>query len=191
MIEQSLYLQKAMDRNIAAYAIDLFKFSPLQLVGLIFGLGALAFLIYNICHLLRRFGIEGQTQIKSLCTEANLNRVALASFALWPLGFVGGLTLIGGIGGGFQIRFIVPILPATSVLASIAVVSSNDIFQPLVALLLVYGGMHCLFYSILYSPMFADMHASIFDVIRIILESPYEVPNGDIKFMKHFGLKLD
>jgi hypothetical protein len=200
MIQNSLYLQAAMNRNFAAYLIDMFKFSPLQLVGFMFGLCSVVSVLYAFIQLLRLD--EGQQQAVSVsvsvsglfsrvCSEQTLlTRQSLAAFTLWPAGFVGGLTLIGGLGGGFQIRFIVPILPATSILAGMAVVRTDSLLHPLVAVLLVYSGMHSLFYSVLYSPLYADMHASVFDIIRTILETPYEAPSFDIQFMKHFGLKL-
>lgn len=180
-----------MNRNWAAYIIDLFKFSPLQLVGLLFGLCALVFALHSILQFSRCYHGSLKTAHSLLLSQHLLQRWALASFTLWPVGFVGGLTLIGCMGGGFQIRFIVPILPATSVLASMAVTAIDTMLYPVVALLLVYSGMHSLFYSVLYSPLFADMHASVFDIIRTILESPYDAPASDINFMKHFGLKLD
>lgn len=192
MIQNSLYLQAAMDRNPAAYLIDLFKFSPLQFVGFLFGLFAVVFAVYSLLQLLSRRGTDSLEKTHFLvCSERSLQRWALASFALWPAGFVGGLTLIGSLGGGFQVRFIVPILPATAVLSSVAVAAADSLLQPVAALLLAYSGMHSLFYAVLYSPLFADMHASIFDLIRTILETPYDAPTSDIKFMKHFGLKLD
>lgn len=192
MIEQSLYLQKAMDRSVAAYFIDLFKFSPLQLLGMLFGvITIVAFVLYTLSEL-RMGTISNQKKKVSLYSKSGIKLLALASFSLWPLGFVGGLTLIGGLGGGFQIRFIVPIIPATSILASIAIESSDTMLQPVIALLLSYGGMHCLYYAVLYSPLSADMHMTIFDIIRVILESPYEAPPvSDIKFMKHFGMPLE
>jgi hypothetical protein len=145
--------------------------------------------LFSLVHFWRST-TEATEKFSFVCSELTLRRCAWASFTLWPLGFVAGLTLIGGLGGGFQIRFIVPILPATSVLASFAVTSATDLAKPLAAVLLAYSGMHCLFYAVLYSPLFADMHATVFDIIRTILETPYEPPVSDIGFMKHFGLKL-
>lgn len=199
MIERSLYLQAAMSRNTAAYLIDLFKFSPLQLVGLLLGLAAVVCVSVSLLlQLLKRGrggggGVEAGESLKAKDSqrELSLESCALASFSLWPLGFVAGLTLIGALGGGFQVRFIVPLLPATSVLASLAVARADSALQPLAAVLLVYAAMHCLFYAVLYSPLFADMHATVFDIIRTILESPHEAPATDMHFMKHFGLKLD
>lgn len=184
-------MQAAMNRNPAAYLVDLFKFSPLQLVGFMFGSCTLVFAACSVLQISRQKKVSPEKTYSQVCSEQSLQCWALASFALWPAGFVGGLTLIGSLGGGFQIRFIVPILPATAALASIALAAVDSMLHPVAAVLLAYSGMHSLFYSVLYAPLFADMHASIFDIIRTILETPYEAPASDIKFMKHFGLKLD
>ena len=188
MIDNSPYLQAAVGRHLAAYFIDLFKFSPLQLIGLVFGTCAFAPVLHYLFLLLKEKRILSRNDI---CSDKSLKFLMYAVFALWPLGYVCGFTLVGGLGGGFQIRFILPILPATSILAGLATMESDKILHILVALLLVYSGIHSFYYSILYSPLYADMHTTIFDVIRVILEAPYEAPKGDITFMKHFGLKLD
>lgn len=185
MVERSPYLQAALARSPAAYFEDLLSLSPLQLAGLLFGLLSLLTILRSLLQAER--WVHGGGMYRELREQ----QMAVAVLALWPMGFLAGLTLIGSLGGGFQLRFLAPMLPASSALAGAALAAADPMVLPLGALLLVYGGMHCLFYSVLYAPLFADMPATVFDIIKTILESPYEAPVADVKFMKHFGLSLE
>jgi hypothetical protein len=116
----------------------------------------------------------------------------------WPLSFLAGLTAVGIAGGGFQTRFLLPILPATSVLSGYcilrAVESKNLLPLTIHFFLLAYGAFHTLYYGILYPPLYADLDYSVHDVIQGILVSEYVPPeNWDSlmltrNYMKHFGL---
>ena len=132
--------------------------------------------------------------------------VRIAIFALWPLGFLVGHTLLGCCGGTYQTRFLLPILPATAVLAAAYVcragsartsgkigkeslpadgkfvlggdaVSAADTSRSATcAMLLCYGSLHTLFYGVLYGPMFADLDFSVVGVIAGVLRSTYYAP---------------
>jgi hypothetical protein len=131
--------------------------------------------------------------------------VRIAVFTLWPIGFLLGHTMLGCCGGTFQTRFILPILPATSVLAASYVartgkgrlsgkiektstVTSNFVLggdtaaaanttrSAVCAMLLCYGAMHTLFYGVLYGPMFADLDFSVVGIVAGILRTTYYAP---------------
>ena len=129
--------------------------------------------------------------------------VRIAVFALWPLGFLFGHSLLGCLGGTFQTRFLLPALPATAVLAAAFVcragshrtsgrvekgtpnkfvlgcdsASAADTSRSAVcAMLLCYGSLHTLFYGVLYGPMFADLDFSVVGVVGGVLRSTYFAP---------------
>ena len=83
--------------------------------------------------------------------------------SIWPLTFLIGLSILGRLGAGYQTRFILPILPATSVLASILInytisnTSSQSIKDTLVLVLVSYSAMHLIYYGIMFPPFFADL----------------------------------
>ena len=70
---------------------------------------------------------------------------------------------LGRLGAGFQTRFLLPVLPATSVLASILInytnsnSNSQSLKELLVFVLLSYSAMHMLYYGIMFPPLFADL----------------------------------
>ena len=124
--------------------------------------------------------------------------------AAWPLCFLAGLTLIGGLGGGFQSRFLLPILPVTCILACLDIVpttqeskSSRHDSMPIICcliLLLVYMAAHTMYYGILFGPLYADLDHSLWDILACIISSPYNSLSSrdqymeTFKYLKHFGL---
>ena len=85
------------------------------------------------------------------------------------------IIFVGRLGAGYQTRFILPILPATSILASVLInytinnTSSQSIKDTLVSVLISYSSMHLIYYGIMFPPLFADLEYRYDPNIIIIL----------------------
>lgn len=164
MIASSQYLQIAIAKPFYYYIMVLATISPIQVLGLL------------------------QSLLQLRPSASPLFIILL----LWPVSFLFGLTLVGLRGGGYQTRFLLPILPATSILAAIGIERFGS--TPLSATLLSIGAFHALFYGVLFYPLFCDFEFHIFDIIECILRSPQSIPSSRekysdiLQFMKHFGL---
>lgn len=73
--------------------------------------------------------------------------------------------------------------------------SSEELLLGLVVLIgIVYSSFHCLYYGVLYAPLFAELDYSVVDIVRGVLASPYSPPSTReayeeaLKYMTHFGL---
>ena len=95
--------------------------------------------------------------------------------------------------GGYQTRFVLPALPATSIITAIGVEKYREV-SPVLYTFVAIGCMHIMFYGIMFYPMFADFEFSVFDIIATILGSPqYALHSQEtyvqaFKYMRHFGL---
>ena len=133
-----------------------------------------------------------------LVHRIHINYVLLvcAVLCLWPVVILVGMTVLGSVGAGFQTRFLLPILPATAILAGVpmALSSQNSISLLLGLFFLCYMCLHTLYYGVLFSPLFADLDHSLLDILKIILSHPYYKPPdkdsfiGILNFVRHFGL---
>ena len=123
-----------------------------------------------------------------------LDSLAIFVLGLWPLAYLGGLTFIGYMGAGYQNRFLAPILPATAILAGLAIERAGPSGGALAALLVAYAAMHFLYYGLMFSPLYADLDDCVFDILAQILTTPYSAPptqesfTATISYMRHFGL---
>lgn len=131
--------------------------------------------------------------------ETSVDRVVLVS---WPLSFLVAFTVLGVLGAGYQLRFLTPILPASAILAGYFVEiqlkahkSLVSILMPVaIVMLLCYSALHCLYYGILFSPLYADMDESIVGVILNLLRTAYYSPRDKeemqniFRYLAHFGL---
>jgi hypothetical protein len=131
---------------------------------------------------------------------------ATTVLSVWPLAFLGGFTILGWLGAGYQTRFILPIIPATSILTSVALVRNlarrDFIASPssgmicMLSLLLCYSMCYVLYYGILFTPFYADLEYSIIDILVNILEQPFapmqdgHVTKQALAMMRHYGLVL-
>lgn len=84
------------------------------------------------------------------------------------VGFVGGLTVLGTLGAGFQMRFLLPMVPFTCILTAAALdkmrKSENTVVQMAEMIMwtaIVYGAIMSFYYGILYSTAFADIEYSL------------------------------
>jgi len=205
MLKGSEFLRVALSKPITFYLEMLLEFSPMQVLGISFGLVVSSKYIgkhmWQFLHCnSRRARINGDNFV---AYGGSGHVTALIS---WPVSFIAGLTLVGVLGGGFQARFMLPILPATSVLAARCVHRASSIrhgnstslagVQVLTAVALAYSSMHCLYYGMLFTNLYADLDVSMFSVLSEILSRPYspvsspQVMQELLKFMAHFGLHL-
>lgn len=189
MIENSSFLQEAIRKHALTYVTGLFAVSPMHSVGLLY----ILLLVFSAAWKLSGFS---RTSEGGRRFSASSQQLSLVILSLWPLAFLGGLTLIGVMGGGYQIRFILPILPATAVLAGVACVSAGPNVSPLVSVICAVSAIHMFYYAVLYPPLFADMGNSVFELVAYILHfviddhSSGEAMYKTFQVMKHYGLVL-
>ena len=120
----------------------------------------------------------------------------LAILSLWPLGFLGGLTIIGILGAGFQVRFILPAIPPLIFIFAMSFRNQeiNSLEYGVYMVFLGYCAMNCLFMGIMYAPLFADLDVSVAEVVEGVLGNMYAAPasreafQAVLGFMAHFGL---
>jgi hypothetical protein len=95
----------------------------------------------------------------------------VAVLGLWIGGFYGGMTLLGVLGAGYQMRFVAPALPAASLMVGSALEADalGDVGAPLAALMVGYGTMHALYYGVMFTPLYADATLSVLDLLETIL----------------------
>lgn len=213
MLAQSPFVLHAVSKPWFTYLVSMCTLLPLHAVGLIFGTTV------SMNYLLRRF-IQCMRGPNSLHTTAacargcpsvdmhhracDLHSVVdsnvVVLLTLWSWGVLGGHTLLSMLGAGTQMRFLLPMLPATSVLAALAIVTpfnvatwslgpcfsvytgksadgfttqaGGGIRYAVAALLLSYAAMHTLYYGILFAPLYADIEYSLVDAIACLLRNP-------------------
>ena len=131
---------------------------------------------------------------------SNLNNknLFIVGLTFWILGVLGGHTFIGVIGGGYQSRFLLPMIPPCCILTALAWNSKREELIIPFVLCICYGVMGSLFYGVMFSPLFADFENSIFGIIfNVILRSPVHPLSSQFtatevaSFMKHYGVKFD
>ena len=187
MIGRSAYLRAAISKPWHTYITALLTFSPVLALGVFFAVG---------CWL-RKLRAVIAWRALNIDIDKYTDVLVLSS---WPLSYLLGLTLVGCLGGGFQLRFLTPILPACAVLSAAVVVRFTS--QPktvhipaICSLLLSWSALHCLYFGVLFAPLFADLDFSVFGILADILSSQYYHPTSKeemistFKFMAHFGLK--
>ena len=218
MLLRSEFVRAAVSKPWHSYLSVLLRFSPLALTGILFGL----LIIYrsmivsfqylsvmvvsdmsmeppsSSLHEMRQDGRPDSGCIIKRKSDLLLqleHLVCIAAIATWPISFLAALSILGALGSGFQSRFILPIFPAASVLAAIAITRSHLHFT-LGCLLLTIANMHLLYYGVLFAPLYADLGPCVWEVIDSILNHPFAAPSSKesfaetLTFMKHFGLDL-
>lgn len=196
MLKNSSFVRAAVNKPFYYYLQVLLTFSPCHVIGIIFA----AVLVISIArHLWYNKKSIKLNEISNSPSAISMAHIIV--FSLWPASFLVGLTLLGLRGSGYQSRFLLPLLPATAILCSIAVNSVSSNFKSgallvslMFALCIIYSVIHSLYYGTLYAPVFAELEFSLVDIVKGILTNPY-VPPGSresydetVKFMAHFGL---
>ena len=201
MISQSIYLQEVINRHSLSYITRVFSVNPIHSIGLLFGTIFLFVLVVKAIYSFIKYYSNNSIEHNNNEIKNNFNlsyfEILLSILILWPLSFLIGLTMIGLFGGGYQTRFILPILPATSILSSICIYVTGQKVMPLICILFCYTSFHIVYYSILYPPLVADFDVSIFDIINVMLQSTLdsETMTKDTliktySYMAHYGFAL-
>jgi hypothetical protein len=173
MIDMSPYLQSIISKPFHTYCSSMLIYSPVSLAGIVYGFSN----IY--CQDIDNFIL-----------------------VVWPLAFIVALTLLGVFGAGYQLRFLTPVLPASSVLAGYCMdgyLNNRDslfsVAVPVgIVLLLCYSAIHCLYYGVLFAPLYAEFDETLVGVLLSLLTAPYYAPQDRLemqnifKFLAHFGL---
>ena len=106
MIRSSTYLQNAIAKPVYYYAYILLAISPIHILGLLIASASICRIIFEIVK-----------------TKKVVREYTYLVFILWPAAFIAGLTLLGFKGAGYQSRFLLPIIPATSILCAVQIVT--------------------------------------------------------------------
>ena len=198
MLARSSFVRAAVQKPWPTYVRTLLVASPLHLLGLLF---ATVLGLRLVCTLFKYTSTVSCTRADVLC----MARVLV--LAVWPAGFLLGLTALGSLGSGFQSRFLAPMLPGSAVLLAVCgellhqqaatddrVRQYTGAFYAMVAAAALYSSLHVFYYGVLYAPLFADLEVSLPDLLREVLSSPYHAPASretfldTLSFMKHYGL---
>lgn len=164
MIRMSKFLQNAVQKPWYFYFSQLFLISPMNCIGLV------AFIDHD----------RKSTQFEYIV------------FTIWPLCFLFGFTILGCLGAGFQTRFILPMIPATTILSALQL--SRRTVPAYCMIFLLICGIHSMFYGIMFPTLFADIDYSVLSIISSIKQSSYYSPSSReemqtiFRFMKHYGL---
>eukprot|EP00605_Chrysophyceae_sp_TOSAG23-4_P000995 GSChrysophyteH1.ASY1.ANO1.1096.1 assembled CDS len=205
MLQTSVFVRNALNKSVWFYLQMLLEFSPLHVLGILFGiLVCITYTskqIWQTCHSTsRRARINGDNFV----TFGSSGRIT--ALLIWPLSFLVGCTLVGVAGGGYQSRFILPIIPATSILAARIIHRASSLragynalsaaTHVLVSLALAYCAMHCLYYGMMFPNLYADLDKSVVSILYSTLGSFYhpistpESMNDMLKFLGHYGVHL-
>lgn len=132
--------------------------------------------------------------------------LVIVTSLIWIMGIGGGLNLIGILGAGYQLRFLLPIIPASAFLLALCLedflVSLRNSMRSSAGIVLIfvvtcYSCLHALYYGVLFGPLYGDMPYSIMEIINdAILAVPKqsfktaELAMDMQKYMEHYGLKM-
>ena len=196
MVKNFPFLQRALSHPFHFYFSTLSKIAPIHLVALLIP----PILVLRSLFVLTTKQKKNQNQNQNQDQDQNVTGILInqetihiLTLWIWPVSFLLGLTIVGVSGGGYQSRFMLPILPATSILSGYYLTSNKKI-APACMVLLHVGVLHFMFYGVLYYPMFSEFEYNIFDIIWCILSSPQYFPASQenyqqiLKFMSHYGL---
>ena len=190
MIEKSGYLQEALLKPWFHYFMILSTISPIHMFGM-------TLLIVNTIIYTRNRDMKSpslKSKLSRNVVEAPHFLVDCWALVVWPLAFILGHVVVGVCGGGYQTRFILPIIPATSIIAALGLEVLPE-YQATASALVAIGAMHLLFYGVMFYPLFCDFEFNVFDIIQIIVDSTQYIPEsqkefaGVFKYMEHHGLR--
>eukprot|EP01036_Dinobryon_divergens_P034784 gene34784-44988_t len=190
MLDNSPFVRAAIHKPYHTYFSTLLTFSPMHLFGLLFCSLTIVVMIFAVAvTCFRPISVDDDDDDDSEPPkEADSGRrrnyigdvlrrnavmVKLCVFSLWPLSFLVGLTLLGVMGAGFQSRFLLPLLPATAILAV----------------------LHSCVYGMMFAPLFGDLDLNIVGMMDSMYENPLKSPSSEetwqqiLQYLRHFGLE--
>jgi hypothetical protein len=231
MIERFAFVRTAVNRPWYFYVVTLNQLSPFHLIGFGLGIITIGYLFIRWFYTLWRRLISCQKEhdyahkktdeividnpvgshplVSSHETiKRNNNQYfidlcyRIAINAIPSLGYFGGLNLIGILGGGYQMRFLLPALPMTVILAAIAIefmmtsqhsmliymLQKQHCFSWLqtigwfMNMIMINVWFYLLMFSMAilgfyyggqYASFYADIDTSLIEIVGSILQSPY------------------
>jgi hypothetical protein len=189
MIKRFPYIRAVINRPVYYYAWSLLNFAPVHLCGLV---AVAVFLIVSLARYCSR-------SHKPISEEL----LIIVIFSVWPLAFLIGLTALGWLGAGYQLRFLVPMLPSTAIVTTFMTLvlqkfhpELSVVYSAIVGLSSVVTLCLGVYYGLFYAPFFADVSFNLMEIVGVIILSPYHtlsmksVADETTTFMKHFGMKL-
>ena len=188
MLEKSAYMRNVVSRPWYYYISIIISISPIHCIGILYGIRTTAIFITNI---LCEKSLEMQMKNFS-------NRIlVIVSLFIWIIGVMGGHTVIGILGAGYQSRFMLLLVPPCCVLTTMALHDHKEQILIPVVICMCYGIMGSMFYGIMFAPLFADFDYSIFNMLfNVILVYPTYSLNNEfsaeevVSFLKHYGVKI-
>ena len=190
LLTRSPFVQQAVARHPAFYLSTLLTLAPAYLPSFLI-------LPHDAATLLSTLQRHGLSSLPTSLPQPVKARVVLG---MWASAFLGGMSVLGLLGAGYQMRFIAPALPALALLASDAIVGWAEAGWPAcecMALLLSLGAMHGLYFGVLYAPIYADVTVALPEILGSILAEPMPSGSGDgtelkagYEMMRHFGAVL-
>jgi hypothetical protein len=201
MLKKYPFVRKAVEKPWYTYIRAFYTISPLHLIGLLFLVVLFIVWINNTRSNPRNNENEKVYNSNNNPQHLKNSIPRMVVFSSLPMGYLLLLTALGIIGSGYQLRFILPILPFTGLLSAIALqimetrlstipILSSSYF-PLVFSYISYSVILFFYYCNLYSIYYADLEYSLLDIIIQILQSAYPelLVNTDfVKLMTHFGV---
>lgn len=190
MISSSAYMSRSFAQPLAYYIEQLLVYSPLHLIGLGTLLIPATTTVIPFMH--RIYHCYRENRTLALSCQVSWNKLLLLVLT-YPIVYIGSMTLLGNISSGFQLRFLLPVLPIMAVISSFIIVRHN-LSLPSIALILVYNSFYMIYYGVLYAPLFADFEGHIVDILRVMIDNPFQSTLGRNKiaeildFMRHFGV---
>lgn len=225
MIKNSKFLQMAINKPWYYYLSVLSTLSPPHAVAMLFGVACAGVALTSLssqllttltCTSTPKPNDLDQKQLSDSTTSTLLAVdvtttgtsahlyffIGIGVLALWPICFCTALSFIGCMGAGYQSRFLLPLLPATSILASFAIEYLKQrqgvvaaVADTLSSVMVTYQAMHFMFYGVMFAPLFADLDFSIVDVLHVVLTTPYHSPisresfTSTLAYLAHFGVQ--
>ena len=170
MIDKFQFIRMIISRPVHFYLSTLIKIAPVTAMGLAI---ALKYFIQYIGITLKYF-----MSLFNTPKQYSTKDVTVKALGVIPVAYITGLTLLGSLGAGYQMRFLLPMIPIVSIVLAhelCSCSSPNALFSPLLLLSMI-NICHCCYYGILCAPMHADIYISIFEIIAKIIQSPYYAP---------------
>jgi hypothetical protein len=203
MLEKYPFVLRAVMKPWYTYLISISSVSPLHAFGMcsfvVVGLRYLYQLVPSL--VLKREIVKKETRSseKDFLCEFKFEFESFAWIGFLPLSFILFLTILGG---GYQTRFILPVLPfscfITSVVAELLCISgirvSSVCFSALEIFCLlccIYSAVLMFYYGTLFSISYADLEYSLNDIVFQILSSPFRTSmvNSDFhQLLAHYGV---
>lgn len=201
MLEKYAYVAKAVNKPWHTYLLTLLQIAPYHLIGLPFIMIGGIFTLFKVLESNKRKETINQRNQFAVFADSPQFTLAIDLFCLCvlPFGYVGLLTLVGILGGGYQTRFILPILPASAIVSAIIIdwvgipdhKGAGRFMSLLELILLAYTTCLMFYYGIIFSVYYADVDYSLWQILKSILLNSYpmtEVNKSTLSILHHFGL---